>query len=210
MLLKARHAAIVLALVACEAGTRTPAPDAAGDGGSTVDANVEPTRDGGKRDAGKDAGRIDDRAAFPDAGATPYVAELGVSNPATGDWAPLPAGGEIPIGGAGQVGLTARLAVRVTGAGSSGSSLAAIVRVVLTNPANGVTADSRPWNTRVPFECRDDGACYRVPVLVEISHIAKLPELEDLEVHLAARVLDAEAPERVLGQASAQGVLRKF
>jgi hypothetical protein len=108
------------------------------------------------------------------------------------------------------VGLTARLAVRLTGIADPGTSFLAVVQLVLANVASGVTADSRPWEIRVPFECLDDGACYRVPVLVEISHIAKLPELEGTEVTLAVRILDETDLDRVLAQASSRGVLRRF
>lgn len=170
----------------------------------TLDASAPRSGDAGH----VDAGRVTDRAPFPDAGATPFTCTLGVADD-VGAWAPLAPGGEVPIGGSGQAGLTAQLAVRIEGDEITGNAWSAVLRLVLENVATGVTADAKPWDLAVTFECAEGGICDRAPVLVEVSHLAKLPELEGTSVEVRVQVVDADAPARVLCQASERGVLAR-
>ena len=176
-------------------GAAPPTPADDPDGGSTG------TGGGG-------GGMITDRAPFPDAGMTPYTCEVGVPDD-LGDWTELPPGGDVPIGGAGQSGLTAQLALRLSGVDPATGALDAVVQLVLENVATGVTGDSRPWDLSVRFECDGAGRCDRAPVVVEVSHLAKLPELEGTAVAVRARALDPDDPARVLCQASSDGVLAR-
>jgi hypothetical protein len=71
----------------------------------------------------------------------------------------------------------------------------AYARVVLQNYAaepprepaqNNGPGVVRGWN------CREDGWCYLVPLLVEVSHLNRLPELEGTVVTFSAEVTDSE------------------
>lgn len=206
VLLSAALAGVLAALLgACDT---TRACDASAEDASLAATDAAPT-DASRADASvADSGRVTDRAPFPDAGPTPYRCEIGISDP-RGDWAPLAPGGGIPIGGSGQAGLTAQLALRVSDLDPADAALSAVIQLVLEHAASGVTADSRPWELAVNFECAGDGSCDRAPVLVEVSHLAKLPELEGTEVHVRARVLAADDPTQVLCQATERGVLQR-
>jgi len=121
-----------------------------------------------------------------------YLCDLGISPPAGEEsFVPHQTGGIIPIAGVGQAGLTARPAIRIVDPDGSSAVVIteAVIELVLTNVLDGVIAESRPFDLPVELDCRDDGACYRGPVLVEISHLAKLPELEGLLVGVELRVL---------------------
>lgn len=211
VLLNAALAAVLAAVLgACDTA---PARDADSDDTAAEDASLAATHaaptDAGRADASvADSGRVTDRAPFPDAGPTPYRCEIGISD-ARGDWAPLAPGGGIPIGGSGQAGLTAQLALRVSDLDPAEAALSAVIQLVLENVATGVTADSSPWELAVNFECAGAGSCDRAPVLVEVSHLAKLPELEGTEVDVRARVLDEVDPSAVFCQASRRGVLQR-
>jgi hypothetical protein len=115
--------------------------------------------------------------------------EVGARDPETGiDFLPFGSGCGIPIGGVGQAGLTARLAVRVRGRDEPVQR--AKVQVTLINYQDP-DRDPAPSNGRdvvVTLNCQDDGWCYQVPLLVEISHLARLPELEGTLVTFEARV----------------------
>jgi hypothetical protein len=119
----------------------------------------------------------------------PYRCEIGIAPP-SGDYEALAPGGVIPIAGIGQAGLTARAAVRIEAEPPPAVVDEAIVALSLTNVVPDIVAESRPLGEPVPFECRDDGACYRGPVHIEISHLAPLPELEGLAVGVALEVTD--------------------
>lgn len=120
----------------------------------------------------------------------PYRCELGIAPPdAEPSFVPLLAGGMVPIAGVGQAGLTARPAVRLV-ADAPVMLDEATIQLVLTNIDSGVPAESRPFDRPVELDCRDDGACYYGPVLVEISHLARLPELEGLVVGISVELLD--------------------
>ncbi len=109
----------------------------------------------------------------------PLEVQLGARDATTGiDWLPLGSNCGIPIGGIGQAGLTARLAVRVRS--PDGTVARAKLRVTLVNyrdPERDPAPSNGPEVVQT-LECRDDGWCYQVPLLVEISHLARLPELE--------------------------------
>ena len=200
-----RHVLLTLALAACDPSSTA---NDAGSDAAMRDARPRPPA------PEEDGGRIVAREPFPDAGATPYACEVGVSDE-RGDWAPLTAsagvsiGGSVPIGGTGQAGLVAWLALRIAGIDPADAVFHAIVQMVLVNTATGVTADNKQWLDPRTFECHGDGTCDRATVLVEISHLAKLPELEGTTVDVRARALDADDPTRVLCQASDVGVLAR-
>ena len=66
--------------------------------------------------------------------------------------------------------------------------------------------DSKLADTPQRLGCQE-GSCELAPVLVEISHLAKLPELEGLVVRVDATVRDAGDADRVLCRARNHGVL---
>src|SRR5690606_6611708 len=101
--------------------------------------------------------------APPGVDAFPQVAgelelQLGARDATTGvDWLPLGSECAIPIGGIGQAGLTARLAVRLRA--PDGPVPRAKLRVTLTNYRD-LERDPAPNNGRdvvQTLECRDDG-----------------------------------------------------
>jgi hypothetical protein len=166
-----------------------------------------------------DTGPLDAGLPWPEVtplpdGGTGYAVEIGITDPETGaDYLPLEPGGDIPIGGVGQAGLTARLAVRVTPPGGEAALPEATVDLVLTNVATGVMGENRNYGFPVMLHCGggdDDGACDVAPVLVEITHLAKLPELEGLRVQVDAVVRHPEDQERVLARDRRRGVLQQL
>jgi hypothetical protein len=116
----------------------------------------------------------------------------------------LEPGGPIPIGGVGQAGLTAKLALRCTPASVHVQVLAdAEVEMVLTNAFTLVVAPREPEPKAAELECNDT-VC-DAAVAIEISHLAKLPELEGLKVRADLRVLSTDG--RLLGRDRTHGVL---
>jgi hypothetical protein len=205
----------LVSLAACHGGNAT-ALDATFDASPAASDASDDARFDAASDASDDDASNDLDARFPlvrppfDAGDAPLGCEIGAlqeEEEDAGTWAPL--SGNIPIGGSGQAGLTARLAVRITDPNGPIMLQSAIVEVVLTNPLNGEVAPSKPWDTPIELVC-DDDACDAAPIYIEISHVAKLPELEGLEVWLDATVRDAEDRTRVLAAAASSGTLYRF
>jgi hypothetical protein len=180
-------------------------------GGTTGDA-IDAGHDGGREGHSDAAPEPMPRPPF-DAGNAPYEVELGTPGADGGSgFHALSEGGGIPIGGTGQAGLTARLALRlrVADAPDGGAPLErALVHLSLFNAFTGVEAPSKPWD--VPDELICDGdVCDQPLVLVEISHLAKLPELPGLPVWIEVSVLDADDETRVLARANGSGVLERI
>jgi hypothetical protein len=173
-----------------------------------VDAGPSPSLpDTGPRDAGLP---WPDVAPLPDED-TPYDVEIGITDPDTGaDYLPLSPGGDIPIGGVGQAGLTARLAVRVNLPAEEAALPEATIDLVVTNVESGVTGENRTFGAPMALRCDDDGACDAAPVLVEITHLAKLPELEGLRVQVDVVVRGADGGEPVLARDRRRGVLQQL
>lgn len=108
----------------------------------------------------------------------PLDVDVGVPDYSTGlGYGPFEAGGEIPIAGLGQAGLTARLVVRVKEApGVDFKHL--FVRVLLVNVRDmAVRPGVREFDVPDAFRC-EKGWCYSTSIRVEISHLAPLEELE--------------------------------
>jgi len=145
----------------------------------------------------------------PSATATQLDCEVGVIDAITGlSFEVLKAGGTIPIGGTGQAGLTAKLAVRIADPSGVLADEQAIVAIVLSNTLNDETARSKPWGVPSPLECGSEAAiCYALPVLVEISHLAKLPELEGLCVQVETEIIDSVDATTVLARCDNAGRL---
>ena len=170
------------------------APDAA-------DALTTPISDGARPDAPTEDDTGTEREP-------PLAAEVGIIDTATmSEFVDLPVGGGIPIGGTGQAGLTARFGRKVWDPNGQQEPPSAVLSLMLTNTSNGVTAENKTFGEAVELECRM-GVCYRVPVLVEISHVAKLPELEGTEVEIALTVLSPSG--EVLARAGGSGVFERF
>ena len=73
---------------------------------------------------------------------------------------------------------------------------------------DGETAQSKPWGVPSPLECGSEaGVCYALPVLVEISHLAKLPELEGLCVRVETEIIDSVDNRTVLARCDNAGRL---
>jgi hypothetical protein len=168
----------------------------------------ESGRGGGSR--GPDAAvLIDVDEPLPlDAGSLRYACVIGVSEGAArgdgGTYVALDPGGAIPMGGVGQAGLTAKLAYRCTPASDADPALEeADVELILTNVFSAVTAPREPEPVPSSLSCEDvrcDGA-----VQVEITHLAKLPELEGLKLRVDLRVQSADG--ELLGLDRSHGVL---
>ena len=178
----------------CEPGCAQPEPDA-GD---------EPPID---RDA---APMVALDEPLPDAGSLPYGCEVGVMDGVSKQYATLSPGDDIPIGGTGQAGLTARLALRCTPLAGSPPLDMASVDLLLINPFTAITAPRTPRPRGYDLVCDSDGACDLVPILVEISHLAKLPELEGLPVRVDVSVRAVADDSQLLGQARSHGVFRRL
>ncbi len=148
-------------------------------------------------------GGLPEGVVIPDAGG-PLELEIGIadfdSDLGFGEFAE---GGAIPIGGLGQAGLTARLAVRVREV--EGADLSqAFVRMEVTN----VLSSERPSGVR-EFEVPDQltcegGWCYPTPIRVEVSHLAKLTELEGTVVTVDASIV-VVSDESLTGSAHSWG-----
>jgi len=128
----------------------------------------------------------------------PHSIEIGVVDASGLGFAPLEPGGTIPIGGTGQAGLTAWMALR-----ADNTLQRAIVELTLTNVETGEPAPSKPWGKPQDFSCTKE-ACVLAPVFVEISHLTKLPQLEGLCVTASAAVVDPD-DQRVLARDATSG-----
>ncbi len=118
--------------------------------------------------------------------------ELGARNAETGvDFLPLGETCVIPIGGIGQAGLTARLALRTWSEEPVRDAYVRITLVNFSDPERDPAPNNGPGVVR-RFDCREDGWCYLVPILVEISHLNRLPELEGTVVTFSAEVVSSE------------------
>lgn len=140
----------------------------------------------------------------------PWEVEIGTPGGVTGfRFEALPQGGIVPIGGVGQAGLTARFAVRAKAADLTELQDAS-VRLEIDN-IDDATRDPGVNNTadaRADFRCSPDGWCYLVPLLVEITHLNKLPELEGTRITIDVTVQSlSSAPQR--GSTSSWGELRR-
>lgn len=113
------------------------------------------------------------------------------------------AGEGIPIGGIGQAGLTARLAVRIRDSAewdlSEGFVRMELVNVADANREPGI----REFDVADELRC-EDGWCYPTPIRVEISHMNKLPELEGTLVSIAASFV-ATADDSLTGSVFSYG-----
>ena len=176
----------------CDPGCAQPAPDA-GD---------EPPIDA--------APMVQLDEPLPDAGSLPYGCEVGVMDGVSKQSAALSPGDDIPIGGTGQAGLTARLALRCTPLADSPPLEMASVDLLLINPFTAITAPRKPRPRGYDLVCDSDAVCDLVPILVEISHLAKLPELEGLPVRVDVSVRAVADDSQLLGQARSHGVFRRL
>lgn len=152
---------------------------------------------------------IDLEEPLPDAGTLPYDCRAGVMDSVDRNFLELEPGGIIPIGGTGQAGLVARLALRCTPNDEQPELDMASVDLLLINPFTGITAPRKPRPRGYDLTCRDDGGCEAVPILVEISHLAKLPELEGLPVRVDIAVRPLADDTVLLGQARSHGVFQR-
>jgi hypothetical protein len=177
------------------------------DSSGNAPAGVGPAADGAASPALTDGGFVVDPEEPLDTSGEPYACSAGVLDVTTGvDFAELEPGGGIPIGGTGQAGLTARMALRMQADSDPGETM---VELILTNVLDGTQGESVLADRPVVLDCGADGFCYVVPVLVEISHLAKLPELEGLPIRVDVTVREAGDSERVLCRARNHGVLER-
>ena len=183
------------------------------DADSKCDPGCERARgEARERDGGGDAGpKVDLNEPLPDAGALPYACEVGVMDGVTKQFAQLEPGGTIPIGGTGQAGLTARLALRCAPQTESAPLEMGNVDLLLVNPFTGIMAPRRSRPRNHDLVCDSDGVCDLVPILVEISHLTdKLPELEGLPVRVDMRVRAISGDDVLIGQARSHGVFQRL
>ncbi len=174
--------------------------------GACMDDTIRPADAGPEEPPDAGASAAVDPEEPLDVSDLPYRCEAGVVDAVTGlAYATLEPGGDIPIGGTGQAGLTARLALQLQ-AEPDEELPEVLVTLLLTNVLDGTDGDSKLADTPQRLACQD-GTCELAPVLVEISHLAKLPELEDLVVRVDATVRDAGDADRVLCRARNHGVL---
>ena len=183
--------ALTAALAACDAASEPPEP---------LDPSIP--------EPGTDAATAIDLDEPFDASGLRYDCAIGVAD--GGDGGPrdpylaLEPGGPIPIRGVGQAGLTARLTYRCTPVSDVDPALEeADVELILTNAYTEVVAPRMPEPVPASLHCSGltcDGARQ-----IEISHLAKLPQLEGLKVRADLRVLSAEG--ELLGRDRNHGVL---
>src|SRR6185503_2558557 len=141
-----------------------------------------------------------------DASGLRYGCAIGISSAGGegGAFQALEAGGAIPIGGVGQAGLTAKLAYLCAPTSDADPALTdAEVELVLTNAFTEVTAPREPKPMHEALGC--DGVTCAGARQIEISHLAKLPELEGLTVRVDLRVLSSDGA--LLGRDRKHGVL---
>lgn len=103
----------------------------------------------------------------------------------------------IPIGGEGQAGLTARFALRVRSERTLDRAYVALTLVNFADPAREPAPNNGQGVVRA-LNCRADGWCYLVPLLVEISHLNDPAELAGTVVTFGIRVA-AAADEALFG-----------
>jgi hypothetical protein len=177
--------------------------------GDDDDADAAMAGSGGAPDVDLDGGyQIDLEEPLADAGTLPYACVIGVMDGVEKRFAELEPGGAIPIGGTGQAGLTARLAVRCTPSGDQPMLDMASIDLLLTNPFTAITAPRVARPRGYNMTCGDDGACVAVPILVEISHLAKLPQLEGLPIRVDLSVRSL-ADDTLLGIDRNHGVFER-
>ncbi len=122
----------------------------------------------------------------------PLEVELGARDSETGiDFLPLDENCSIPIGGLGQAGLTARLALRTRSDEPLRDAYAVVTLVNFADPEREPAPNNGPGVPR-RFDCRQDGWCYLVPLLIEISHLNRLPDLEGTVVTFSAEVTSVD------------------
>jgi hypothetical protein len=182
----------------CDGKCATPERDA-GDRPSDPDAAA---RDGGKMIA------LDE--PLPDAGSLPYDCRVGVMDGVEKRYEELAPGGTIPIGGTGQAGLTARLALRCVPLDDSPALAMASIDLLLINPFTAVMAPRKSRPRGYDLVCDAEAVCDVVPILVEISHLTKLPELEGLSVRVDVNVRPVTDAGVLLGQARSHGVFQRL
>jgi hypothetical protein len=116
--------------------------------------------------------------------------ELGAADEATETlFVPFGRDCVVPIDGVGQAGLLARLALRVRGRVPSARVEARIYNALDLERRPGINHDKDEERT---LSCPGDGFCYAVPVLVEISHLNRLPELEGTRLWLQILVTEPD------------------
>jgi hypothetical protein len=195
----------VLALAGCADSKCEPGCEKERDAG---DSDAAP---GGPPHIDKDAAPMEPLdEPPPDAGTLPYACEVGVMDGVTRQYATLLPGETIPIGGTGQAGLVARLALRCTPLADSPPLDMAEVDLLLVNPFTAITAPRKSRPRNYDLACGEDGACDVIPILVEISHLAKLPELEGLPVRVDVIVRATLDDSMLRGPARSHGVFRRL
>jgi hypothetical protein len=181
------------------------------------EAQLDETGGEGQRDLNADEGDAEasaplnpDDFRLPDgveigAPAGPLRVELGVPDRATGlKFTASKPGQAIPIGGVGQAGLTAKLAVRVSPTETPLNK--AVVAIVLVNAGDAERGPAINNNSTLPvdLQCLDDGWCYPAVFALEISHLNRLPALEGTVVTIDVSVVDPQN-EDVWGEAHSWG-----
>lgn len=129
--------------------------------------------------------------SLPDASG-PIEVQLGGRDPTTGtDFVAFDEGCGIPIGGIGQAGLTARFALRVRDSEPLERAYVALTLLSVSDPEREPANNNGQGVVRA-LDCRADGWCYLVPLLVEISHLNRLPDLEGTVVTFSVEVTAAD------------------
>lgn len=177
-----------------DAGDASELVASEGGSGTETDALMGPNAGATGEPESADAGRSSS-PALPDSYSVPedegdLRIEIGVPDAQELEFVGSYPGGPVPIAGLGQVGLTARLAVRV----EADDLDLATIRVELRNLGDesrdpGVNNNA---DLEQPLDCRDDGYCYPVIQRVEVSHLNRLPELEGTVVSIAVTVVSAD------------------
>jgi hypothetical protein len=86
----------------------------------------------------------------------------------------------------------------------------ASIDLLLVNPFTAITAPRKSRPRGYDMVCDTDAVCDAVPLLVEISHLAKLPELEGLPVRVDVKVRPVTDAAVLLGQARSHGVFQRL
>jgi hypothetical protein len=85
----------------------------------------------------------------------------------------------------------------------------ASIDLLLTNPFTGITAPRMARPRGYGMSCDDANACVAVPILVEISHLAKLPQLEGLPMRVDVSVRPVTGEDMLLGIDRNHGVFQR-
>ena len=85
----------------------------------------------------------------------------------------------------------------------------ASIDLLLTNPFTGITAPRMARPRGYGMSCDDANACVAVPILVEISHLAKLPQLEGLPIRVDVSVRPVTGEDMLLGIDRNHGVFQR-